>query len=977
MAEKFRVLNTGPSLVAAALALAFGTAGIDSARAENFYGLSVAEESPQSAGSKRGGISGQNALDQVFDAAETQARSRLEKTRDPELMRRAAGKSPAEAAVEAQRNTFRERAERSMFGEAPSISNQSGRSISDRSEASVQEDRIRSTSENWVEALPDGRVRIHTRLGKFGPEAAIVTDPVVIRPRAPNPVVRYTESGIPVSARRDRIVKKSQEIANRYFAERQRKIDAGEMEPPPKLKTQAEIWEEQNAEVLARRKKHGRETSKNFVIAGTTPEQSKLYYRDSTYVTFVDGKAVPVVDAPQEQLPKGWLSKDEYEKAKRRPDVKSEVEVTYQTVKDLERTERPDAGIRSEPSPETIVNTLADMHGGNSDDGSALIRGFFPDAADAGAEKKGAAGAGSGLDIRDAFPDSHRTDPIRRQSELKSSMLDGFVSFVSVVSFAFGVNTAHALEISETSETEPLFDPSAQNKAVSAFEDLAKEIERDYRKVRAKVNAVHDERKKGAEEDAEAQSCGQCSLDGAQAAKWAEDFALETKKSQRASKDFYGLDDPEADTGIEHQTSEEIALFNTALSIPEEMRTLEEGEGDASTRKARKELDEIVSLVGDPEHPGSILSVLREGLVENPVVLDYVPDAAERLGILTPEEEEALADPLGTMTYVFISFSLGDEELKELFARNAGKDDTVLVLRGIPDGMTFGEGVKHIQGLAAQFDPMPNVVVDPTLFRDFQIKAVPTVIRVREKKSVVQVRKSGMKRTDTAELLGKATGLHSDAWIKSQLEAGRTGDFGQQGEVREIWERDLIEVAKERVMRIDWEEKKERAAKRAWANLQYENLPTASKSVVRMIDPTILVEEDILDLNGNAIRRAGDRVNPMDIRPLTLALIVFNPLVESELKVVEAELPKLKKEHPEVMLLATDMVKDETGWDAYTRLTDRLDSHVYLLTPEVRERFLLRATPSVVTGDNERKLFVVREIAPEVSSSAEQEREES
>ena len=983
MTEIIRVLNTKPSLVAAALALVFGTAAVDSVRAENFYGLSVAEESPQSAGRGEGGAPGKNALDQVFDAAEAQARSRLEKTRDPELMRRAAGKgkSPAEAAVEAQRRSFKVRAERSMFGEAPPISNQSGRSVADKPEASVQGNQIRSTSENRVEALPDGRVRIHTRLGKFGPQAAIVTDPVVIRPRAPNPVVRYTESGIPVSARRDRIVKKSQEIANRYCAERQRKIDAGEMEPPPKVKTQAEIWEEQNAEILARRKKHGRETSKNFVIAGTTPEQSKLYYRDSTYVTFVDGKAVPVVDAPQDQLPEGWLSKDEYEKAKRKPDVKTdmktEVEVTYQTVKDLERTERPDAGIRSEPSPETIVNTLSDLNGRNSDDGSALIRGFFPDAADTGAGnagKKGSTGAGRGsgvdidgdIDIRDAFPDSHRTAPIRNQSALKSSMFD---RFVSVVSFAFGVNTAHASEPT----SEPIFDPSEQNKAITAFEDIAKAIADDHRRVGANVNAVQDARKKAFEADAEAQSCGQCSLDGAQAAKWAEDFALETKRSQRASKDFYGLGDPEANTGIEHQTSEEIALFDTALSIPEEMRTLEEGEGDASTRKARKELDEIVSLVGDPEHPGSILSVLREGLVENPVVLDYVPDAAERLGILTPEEEEALADPLGNMTYVFISFSLGDEELKELFARNAGKDDTMLVFRGIPDGMTFGEGVKHIQGLAAQFDPMPNVVIDPTLFRDFQIKAVPTVIRVREKKSVVQVRKPGMKRTDTAELLGKATGLHSDVWIKSQLEAGRKGDFGQQGEVREIEERDLIEVAKERVLRIDWEEKKERAAKRAWANLQYENLPTASKSVVRTIDPTILVEEDILDLNGNAIRRAGDRVNPMDIRPLTLALIVFNPLVESELKVVEAELPKLKKEHPEVMLLATDMVKDETGWDAYTRLTDCLDSHVYLLTPEVRERFLLRATPSVVTGDNERKLFVVREIAPEVSSAEQEE----
>ena len=50
MTEIIRVLNTKPSLVAAALALVFGTAAVDYVRAENFYGLSVAEESPQSAG---------------------------------------------------------------------------------------------------------------------------------------------------------------------------------------------------------------------------------------------------------------------------------------------------------------------------------------------------------------------------------------------------------------------------------------------------------------------------------------------------------------------------------------------------------------------------------------------------------------------------------------------------------------------------------------------------------------------------------------------------------------------------------------------------------------------------------------------------------------------------------------------------------------------------------------------------------------
>ncbi|MBM6705310.1 hypothetical protein H6A60_12630, partial [Sutterella massiliensis] len=111
----------------------------------------------------------------------------------------------------------------------------------------------------------------------------------------------------------------------------QRRIDAGETAPPPKRKTQAEIWAEKNAEVLERRRKYGRETSENFVIAGTTPEQSKLYYRSSTYFTMVDGKTVPVVDAPQEKLPEGWLSKNEFEKAKRdlaREEVEAQLQKT-------------------------------------------------------------------------------------------------------------------------------------------------------------------------------------------------------------------------------------------------------------------------------------------------------------------------------------------------------------------------------------------------------------------------------------------------------------------------------------------------------------------------------------------------------------------------------------------------------------------------------------------------------------------------
>ena len=1031
----------------AMLGVAVGLFASERAAAENFYGLGSFEderaaerrdsgleeirrlrEAQRSAAGDRGG---------VFDAVENTARERVARTR-------------AEAAVEAQRQGLKNRAERSMFGEAPSISGREGGSISDAPSASISDaPGAGSNEETSVEQLPDGRMRVHTRLGKFGPKAAIVMPPMKFAPREPNEIVRYTESGIPVSARRDRAVKKSREIADRYFADMRRKIEAGEMEPPPKRKTQAEIWAEKNAEVLERRKKYGRETSENFVIAGTTPEQSKLYYRDSTYITYVDGKAVPVVDAPQDQLPEGWLSKDEYEKARSAPNLK-DVEVEVKTVP-VKAADRGEENGYADEAPRT-VNDLSDYgrnrgRARNSD--RNLIREFFPDMqpapksgpqripAGAAAPAKAPAKTPSGnSDIEAAFPDrvsmnglnglngpssafganpsfrpfrfgANRTpegtlksntvtsndavnagNPESRTgtagSDAVNSLRTGAVRVLeTIAAFAFGANAAQAsgledfgLDESELRAFENSSSSGPAHKGLSAFDDIAKKIAEDKKRIERGMNAADEERRKRLAEEAarnrpetEGDDCSQCRLP-ADAAAWAAEFAKERRENAvRSREDFYG--DSEQIEAESAATPEERALYEAALALPDEMRTVGNEKSDEESRKA---LEAVEELVGDPSHPASFLSALRKGLEENPVVLDYVPDAAERLGMLSPEEEAACADPLGTGTLVFVSFSLGDEELKDLFARNAGKKDTSIVFRGIPDGMSFADGVKHIQGLAAQFDPMPNVVIDPTLFRDLQIKSVPTVARIRERPGKVRFRRSGTKRSDAPELVAKASGLHSDVWVKSQIEAGNTGDLGQQGEVREILERDLIEVAKERVMKIDWEAKKERAAKRAWATLSYEHLPTAKESAVRTIDPTILVERDILDLNGNPIRRAGDRVNPMDIRPFTLALVVFNPLVESELQTVEKELPKLKREHPQVMLLATDMVKDETGWDAYVRLTDRLDSHVFLLTPEVRERFLLRATPSVVTGDNERRLFVVREIVPSPVSSAEQGR---
>lgn len=101
-------------------------------------------------------------------------------------------------------------------------------------------------------------------------------------------------------------------------------IEEGKMDPPPKRKTQAEIWEERNREILEHERKYGRITTKSYVHPGTTPEQSKLLYAPSMfYVRNEASKYISVVNAPKEALPKGWLSKEEYEYPERFLPVKS------------------------------------------------------------------------------------------------------------------------------------------------------------------------------------------------------------------------------------------------------------------------------------------------------------------------------------------------------------------------------------------------------------------------------------------------------------------------------------------------------------------------------------------------------------------------------------------------------------------------------------------------------------------------------
>lgn len=307
-------------------------------------------------------------------------------------------------------------------------------------------------------------------------------------------------------------------------------------------------------------------------------------------------------------------------------------------------------------------------------------------------------------------------------------------------------------------------------------------------------------------------------------------------------------------------------------------------------------------------------------------------------------------------TLVFASQSLGHQGLNEVLQAVAGQPGTVVVLRGVPAGMKLGEGVMAVQQLAASITPMPNVIINPTLFIEHKVTVVPTIVVLAERAA---------KKGGGLEVAGRVSGISDPAWLKRQMAAGdpKRGarrDFGKAGPVEEISEPDLIEVAKKKVLEIDWGEKKRQAQARFWKKQTFNELPAAPRSTTREFDPSIVLTDNI-QADGRVIALKGTRINPLELRNFTQALVVFDPLDKRQVRAVKSALPGLRKTPgvQRVTLIATRL-DAELGWDSYKQVTGEFDAPVFLLTPDIISRFGLEHTPSIVTARN--KKFQVREI---------------
>lgn len=364
-------------------------------------------------------------------------------------------------------------------------------------------------------------------------------------------------------------------------------------------------------------------------------------------------------------------------------------------------------------------------------------------------------------------------------------------------------------------------------------------------------------------------------------------------------------------------------------------------------------------------------------------------------------KEQSAANPeteTKWLTTFFISESMGKDKVKALIDAYAGDNTVRFVLKGFNGKGTINDGLKWLLDLILKMNPQPNILLDPELFQRYGVTVAPTMLLERvdgvpiERQSLVE-----QKISKTLKNLGTALGLAEDQsktaadqiaqevvakkaltrrpalivsgvtsreWAIEKAKEGAEFNQKTQGEVFEISERDIQEIAKERVARIDWERKKEEALNRFWERQQdhYVSLPLAQESTERIVDPSIVLNRDVYGADGSIVFKAGQKFNPFDRMPFTKTVIVFNASIPKEVEAVAKLVKEEQSQNRNVLLLVTEF-KSSGAFEQIKSMNESWREPVYLLTPELKERFQIRATPTVVRADNKKKIFNVKEIS--------------
>ncbi len=799
--------------------------------------------------------------------------------------------------------------QKSMFKNAPSIADSQTESVMKKSERGGLH----------IKRHADGSVTLDGKMhGGGGVRTNIVIPKINYDVRIDGPA-ELDEKGRPTTWSRkiDRamghaIVAKGLKAQGYKYEEHRKKRES------EGLVTQLDQWKAKNEETKAYIEKHGAITTQEFIVPGSIPEQSAVLSNPEVgvrkekgkLVYYYQGKRINLSRLGKKDAPKArpiTRQKTRVSVSEKRKGMQPAAPLVQRTPPEKQYQMPPEENLRRSPTdvfvdPATLPTVQS-------------LESIFGRPMAASGEEEGTKSDG---DAQEPLNDESDRKGRKKQKVLNSNArTTGMLRFGErILQYALGVDRAMAGALNNINPNVP--EPQLS--------------EEDGRKFKAIIDGLKEEN----------------------------DRLVEKLKARNSSTlRSPGTTDIEGEAYLQAASQGDFDPAEFAADVVNRsQKSLTPGQFEDDIRA-------VLGSISASDSPANVVNALADMLESNPEIYAAIPDADKKLRQLSGQiYADNLPDSKGEATYIFVSYSLSEDVLKGIVERHKGRNDVTLVMRGVPQGMNIPEGIRKMQAIANSVEPIASVIIDPALFREYGITQVPAAVRVGRAPSALTLSPDMKQGRKFAPLIAKVAGLHNDKWLMEKIEAGEKGDLGVQGALSEIEEPDLIEEMKKRVAQVNWDRKKEEAVKRFWKGQSFDVLPTAEAERTREVDPTILVEKDLKDLAGNYIRKAGDRVNPLQIRPFTQTLLIFNPVSEEEMVRVETFLSERHRRGLATPVMIATQIDKAKDWNGYKELTDRLDAHVFVLTPEVKHQWRIEKTPSVVTADNRRHVFLVQELGP-------------
>lgn len=297
---------------------------------------------------------------------------------------------------------------------------------------------------------------------------------------------------------------------------------------------------------------------------------------------------------------------------------------------------------------------------------------------------------------------------------------------------------------------------------------------------------------------------------------------------------------------------------------------------------------------------------------------------------------------------VYVSRSMDPGVLKSIVEMARDHQDMDVVFRGLLPGEKINQLAVYLGSLAhlTHDGPLPRISLNPVAFREHHVTVVPTLEKLDRKGNVI----------------ASVRGLTSITWLDDQIKHGAHGDLGKYGPVLAIAEEDIEEVLKRQLAKIDLKGAARKSLQAFWSRQPTWPLTRATRDRTRQVDPSVTITDAITAPDGRVLAYPGQRLNPMDVMPFNLVVIVIDVRDPSELKFAASMVKHLGV--TPVMVITTA----ETDWQSYQDHVVALGVPVYTLKQDIVDRFALEHIPSVVvSGKN--KMLEVREYALLISSN--------